>query len=177
MSIYALGDVRPQLPRSGSYWVAPAAHVIGNVRLGEDVGVWFGAVIRGDNELIQIGDRTNIQELCMMHTDPGAPITIGDECTIGHSAILHGCTIGSGSLIGMGATVLNRARIGSGCLVGANSLVPEGKEYPDNSLILGAPAKVVRTLSDEEVARLRFSARHYVENWKRFNQGLTLIEG
>lgn len=177
MSIYALGDVRPQLPPRGAYWVAPSAHVIGNVRLGEDVGVWFGTVIRGDNDLIDIGPRTNIQELCMMHTDPGAPISIADECTIGHSAILHGCTIGSGSLIGMGATVLNRARIGSGCLVGANALVPEGKEFPDNSLILGAPARVVRTLRDEEVARLRFSARHYVANWKRFASDLQEIEG
>ncbi|GHE48861.1 gamma carbonic anhydrase family protein [Camelimonas fluminis] len=172
MSVYALGDVRPQLPQPGAFWVAPSAHVIGNVRLGEDVGVWFGTVIRGDNELIDIGPRSNIQELCMMHTDPGAPITIAEECTIGHSAILHGCTIGAGSLIGMGATVLNRARIGSGCLVGANSLVPEGKEFPDNCLILGSPAKVVRPLRDEEVARLRFSARHYVENWKRFAQTL-----
>jgi len=172
MSVYALGNVRPQLPQPGAFWVAPSAHVIGNVRLGEDVGVWFGTVIRGDNELIDIGPRSNIQELCMMHTDPGAPITIAEECTIGHSAILHGCTIGAGSLIGMGATVLNRAKIGSGCLVGANSLVPEGKEFPDNCLILGAPAKVVRPLREEEVARLRVSARHYVENWKRFAQTL-----
>jgi len=172
MSVYALGNVRPQLPQPGAFWVAPSAHVIGNVRLGEDVGVWFGTVIRGDNELIDIGPRSNIQELCMMHTDPGAPITIAEECTIGHSAILHGCTIGVGSLIGMGATVLNRAKIGSGCLVGANSLVPEGKEFPDNCLILGSPAKVVRLLREEEVARLRVSARHYVENWKRFAQTL-----
>jgi len=172
MSVYALGNVRPQLPQPGAFWVAPSAHVIGNVRLGEDVGVWFGTVIRGDNELIDIGPRSNIQELCMMHTDPGAPITIAEECTIGHSAILHGCTIGAGSLIGMGATVLNRAKIGSGCLVGANSLVPEGKEFPDNCLILGSPAKVVRPLREEEVARLRVSARHYVENWKRSAQTL-----
>lgn len=168
MSVYALGDVRPQLPPPGAFWVAPSAHVIGNVRLGEDVGIWFGAVIRGDNELIDIGARSNIQELCMLHTDPGAPMSIGVDCTVGHSAILHGCTIGDGSLIGMGATVLNRARIGSGCIVGANSLVAEGKEFPDNSLILGSPARVVRPLRAEEVARLRTSAGHYVENWKRF---------
>ncbi|MFC0283698.1 gamma carbonic anhydrase family protein [Camelimonas abortus] len=177
MSVYALGDVRPQLPAAGSYWVAPSAHVIGNVRLGEGVGVWFGTVIRGDNELIDIGARTNIQELCMLHTDPGAPITIGEECTIGHSAILHGCVIGEGSLIGMGATVLNRARIGKGCLVGANALVPEGKEFPDHSLIIGAPARVARPLREEEVARLRMSAAHYVANWKRFVSDLKPVDG
>lgn len=175
MSIYALGEVRPQLPQPGSFWVAPSAHVIGNVRIGADVGIWFGTVIRGDNDLIDIGAGTNIQELCMMHTDPGAPITIAEECTIGHSAILHGCTIGAGSLIGMGATVLNHARIGSGSLVGANSLVPEGKEFPDHSLIVGSPARVVRPLREEEITRLRFSARHYVENWKRFSQTLQEI--
>lgn len=177
MTVYALGDVRPQLPAAGSYWVAPSAQVIGNVRLAEGVGVWFGTVIRGDNELIDIGARSNIQELCMMHTDPGAPMTIGEDCTIGHSAILHGCTIGDGSLVGMGATVLNRARIGKGSLVGANALVAEGKEFPDYSLIIGAPARAVRTLREEEVARLRMSAGHYVANWRRFVSELTPIEG
>ncbi|GGC71621.1 gamma carbonic anhydrase family protein [Chelatococcus reniformis] len=172
MTVYALDNHSPQLPQDGLFWIAPGAHMMGNVRLGHEASVWFGAVIRGDNDLIDIGSRSNIQDLAMLHTDPGAPITIGEDCTIGHTAILHGCTIGPGSLIGMGATVLNRARIGAGSIVGANSLIAEGKTFPDNSLILGSPARVVRTLSDEEVARTRASSAHYVSNWKRFVAGL-----
>ena len=143
--------------------------------LGFNVGVWFGAVLRGDNEMIAIGAATNIQEGAMVHTDMGFPVTIGIGCTIGHHAIIHGCTIGDNSLIGMGATVLNGARIGNNCLVGANALVTEGKEFPDNSLIVGSPARVVRTLDDEAVAGLRRSAESYVRNWQRFKKGLRMI--
>ena len=143
MPLYALDDVSPELPGSGRFWIAPDAHVIGRVRLREDVSVWFGSVLRGDNELIDLGPRTNIQEGSMLHTDPGYPMTIGADCTIGHHAILHGCTIGEGSLIGMGATVLNGAKIGKNSLVGANALVTEGKAFPDNSLIVGSPARAV----------------------------------
>jgi carbonic anhydrase/acetyltransferase-like protein (isoleucine patch superfamily) len=149
--------------------------VIGKVTLGFNVGVWFGAVLRGDNEMIAIGAATNIQEGAMVHTDMGFPVTIGIGCTIGHHAIIHGCTIGDNSLIGMGATVLNGARIGNNCLVGANALVTEGKEFPDNSLIVGSPARVVRTLDDEAVAGLRRSAESYVRNWQRFKKGLRMI--
>jgi carbonic anhydrase/acetyltransferase-like protein (isoleucine patch superfamily) len=155
--------------------VAPDAHVIGNVRIGADVGIWFGAVVRGDNEPIEIGERTNIQEMCMLHTDPGAPMVIGPDCTIGHKVILHGCRIGASTLIGMGSTILNHAKIGNNCLVGANSLVTEGKEFPDNSLIVGAPARAVRTLDDAAIARLKLSAAHYVQNAYRFRKGLTPV--
>jgi carbonic anhydrase/acetyltransferase-like protein (isoleucine patch superfamily) len=176
MPVYALDDLTPELPEAGRCWVAPDAHVIGNVRLGLDVGIWFGTVIRGDNELIDIGAGTNIQEGAMLHTDPGSPLTIGPGCTIGHHAILHGCTIGENSLVGMGATILNDARIGANCLVGAGALVTEGKEFPDNSLIVGAPAKAIRTLDAGAVERLRSTARHYVENWRRFAKGLRRID-
>ncbi len=176
MPVYALNDLTPILPEGGRFWVAPDAHVIGNVRVGLDVGIWFGAVIRGDNELIDIGEATNIQEGALLHTDLGSPLTIGPGCTIGHHAILHGCTIAQNALIGMGATVLNNARIGANSLVGAGALVTEGKEFPDNSLIVGAPAKVVRALDAGAVERLRWSARHYVENWQRFASGLRRID-
>jgi carbonic anhydrase/acetyltransferase-like protein (isoleucine patch superfamily) len=176
MPIYRLDDVSPILPEAGRFWVAPDAHVIGRVRLGQDVSVWFGAVLRGDNELIDIGEATNIQDGAMCHTDLGAPLAIGSGCTIGHHAILHGCTIGENSLIGMGATVLNHARIGANCIVGANALVTEGKEFPDNSLIVGAPAKVVRTLDVVAADQLSLAARHYVENWKRYARGLVRID-
>jgi carbonic anhydrase/acetyltransferase-like protein (isoleucine patch superfamily) len=175
MPIYSLEGHAPELPADGHFWIAPDAHVIGNVRLGEDVGIWFGATLRGDNELIVIGAGSNIQEGCVLHTDPGAPLTVGTGCTIGHKAILHGCTIGDNSLVGMGATILNRARIGANCLVGAGALVTEGKTFPDNSLIVGAPAKAIRVLDDEAIADLRRSAQHYVENWKRFSAGLKRI--
>lgn len=176
MPIYALDANIPELPRDGHFWVAPDAHVIGRVILGEDVGVWFGAVIRGDNEVMAIGARTNIQEGAMLHSDPGSPLTIGEDVTIGHHAILHGCTVGDGTLIGMGATVLNRARIGKHCIVGANALVTEGKEFPDFSLIVGAPAKVARTLDPATAEMLRSSAANYVKNWKRFANGLRRID-
>lgn len=172
MPIYSLDAVSPELPGEGEFWIAPDAHVIGRVRLGRNVGIWFGAVLRGDNELIDIGDATNIQEGAMLHTDMGAPMTIGSGCTVGHHAILHGCTLGDNTLIGMGATVLNHARIGANCLVGANALVTEGKEFPDNSLIVGSPAKAIRTLDDEAIERLRWSALNYVDNWRRYAAGL-----
>ncbi len=176
MPVYSLDDVAPVLPEEGRFWIAPDAHVIGKVRLGADVGIWFGAVLRGDNELIDIGPGSNIQEGAVLHTDMGAPLTVGPGCTIGHRAILHGCTIGENSLIGMGATVLNHARIGRNCLVGANALVTEGKEFPDNSLIVGAPAKAIRALDEAAVETLRLSARNYVANWKRFANGMRRID-
>jgi carbonic anhydrase/acetyltransferase-like protein (isoleucine patch superfamily) len=176
MPVYSLDEITPVLPEQGRYWIAPDAHVIGRVRLGLDVGIWFGAVLRGDNELIDIGDATNIQEGALLHTDEGAPLSVGAGCTIGHHAILHGCTIGENSLIGMGATILNHARIGRNCLVGASALVTEGKEFPDNSLIVGTPAKAIRVLDDDAIERLRWSARHYVDNWKRFAKTMKRID-
>lgn len=176
MPLYSLGDIRPQLPPEGRFWLAPDAHVMGAVKLGDDVGIWFGAVLRGDNELIEIGARSNIQEGAMLHTDMGSPLIIGADCTIGHHAILHGCTIGDNSLIGMGATVLNGARIGKNCLVGANALVTEGKEFPDNSLIIGSPARAMRTLDDAAALKITQSAAGYVVNWKRFARELKRLD-
>lgn len=173
MPLYALGEFSPKTPAPDRFWLAPGAHVVGKVEIGEDVGIWFGVTIRGDNEWITIGAATNIQENTVIHTDWGFPTTIGAGCTIGHGAIIHGCTIGDNSLIGMGATVLNGAKIGRNSLVGANALVTEGKTFPDNALIVGAPAKVVRMLDDEAVERLRLSAENYSANWKRFAADLT----
>jgi carbonic anhydrase/acetyltransferase-like protein (isoleucine patch superfamily) len=177
MPLYALDDVSPELPDNDEFWIAPDAHVIGQVRLGAEVGIWFGAVLRGDNELIDVGARTNIQEGAMLHTDRGFPMVIGEDVTVGHHAILHGCTVGAGSLIGMGATILNGAKIGRGCLVGANALVTEGREFPDNSLIVGSPAKPVRELNEEAVAKLIKSAHGYVANWRRYKKGLRRLDG
>ncbi len=177
MPLYSLEGRRPQLPPEGHYWIAPDATVIGDVRLGTDVGVWFGAVLRGDNEPIVVGARTNIQEHCTLHTDIGSPLEIGEDCTVGHNAILHGCRIGDGSLIGMGAVVLNGARIGRGCLIGAGALVTEDKVFPDHSLIIGAPAKATRTLDSAATEALRGSAEHYVEKWRRFASGLKRVDG
>jgi carbonic anhydrase/acetyltransferase-like protein (isoleucine patch superfamily) len=176
MPIYAFEEFRPQLPEAGRFWVAPDAHVIGRARLGADVSVWFGAVLRADNDLIEIGEGSNIQEGAMLHADPGFPLAVGAHCTIGHHAILHGCTIGDGSLVGMGATVLNGARIGANCLVGANALVTEGKEFPDNSLIVGAPATAIRTLDAAAVARFQKEAPGYVAKWRRFAAGLRRLD-
>lgn len=177
MPLYSLEGRAPALPAEGRYWIAPSACLIGDVSVGIDVGVWFGAVLRGDNEPIVVGARTNIQDSCTLHTDMGYPLTIGDDCTIGHSAILHGCAIGEGSLVGMGAVVLNGAKIGRGCLVGARALVTEGKDFADHSLIVGSPARAVRTLDAETIEDLRRSARHYVENWRRYAKGLKPIGG
>lgn len=175
MPIYALDDLAPELPEAGAYWVAPDAHVIGRVRLGAEASVWFGAVLRGDNEPLTIGARSNIQEGAMLHADPGFPCTLGEDVTVGHHAILHGCTVGDTALIGMGATLLNGVRIGAGSIVGANALVTEGKEFPERSLIVGAPAKAVRVLDEATVERLRASAAHYVANWRRHAAGLRRI--
>lgn len=168
MTIYTLGMRRPLLPSTDQFWLAPSANVIGDVALGENVSVWFGAVIRGDNERITIGARTNIQDGAVLHSDPGSPLTIGASCTVGHRAILHGCTIADHVLIGMGATVLNGAVIGSNSIVGANALVTQGKHFEANSLIVGAPARAVRLLSDEEIASIAESAEEYVENYMLF---------
>lgn len=176
MPVYALRNWSPDLPPPGSHWIAPDAHVIGKVRLAVDTGIWFGAVLRGDNEWITVGARSNIQEGAMLHTDPGLPLTVGEDCTVGHHAILHGCSVGNGTLIGMGATVLNGARIGSQCLVGANALVTEGKEFPDRSLIVGSPAKAVRILDEDAVSRLYRSAEVYVGRWREFVQGLKRLD-
>ncbi|CAN5365214.1 gamma carbonic anhydrase family protein [soil metagenome] len=173
MTVYALDGVAPELPPPGQYWIAPSAAVVGRVRLQRDASVWFGAVLRGDNELIDVGVASNIQDGCVLHTDPGAPLTIGAGCTIGHKVILHGCTIGDNSLIGMGATVLNRARIGKNCLIGANALISEGKIIPDNSLVLGAPGRVVKEITPAQAAQIAHGSRHYVENWQRFAAGLS----
>ena len=172
MPLYALGEFQPKTPAPDRFWVAPDATVIGKVELGEDVGIWFGSVLRGDNEPIVVGAGSNIQEGVMIHTDPRYPVRIGEGCTIGHHAIIHGCIIGENSLVGMGATILNGARIGRNCLIGANALITEGKEFPDNSLIVGSPAKVIRALDDEAVEKLKQSALRYIENWKRFDRDL-----
>lgn len=176
MPLYAIDGLRPTLPADGSAWIAPSADVIGDARLGRGVSLWFGAVVRADNTPILIGDDTNIQEGAMCHSDPGSPLTIGRRCTIGHHAILHGCTIGDEVLVGMGATILNDAAIGDGCLIGAGALVTEGRIFPSGSLILGSPARVVRPLDDDSRDRLRTSAQHYVQRARRFAQGLERID-
>lgn len=168
MPLYDLGNKTPMVPEAGRYWLAPDAHVIGDVVLAEDVGIWFGAVLRGDNDLVSVGARTNIQEHAMVHADPGYPASIGADVTVGHRAIVHGCTIGDNTLVGMGAIILNGARVGNNCLVGAGALVTEGKVIPDNSVVMGSPGQVVKTLDETAVERLRGSALHYVRNWKRF---------
>ncbi len=176
MPLYTLDGIAPRLPAPGRFFVAPGAHLVGRVELKEDANVWFNCVLRGDNEWIVIGERTNVQDNSILHTDMGFPLTIGADCTIGHNVILHGCAIGDGSLIGMGATILNGAKIGRNCLVGANALVTEAKEFPDNSLIVGSPAKVIRELGADSRAKFLESARHYVENGQRYLKGLAEIE-
>ena len=173
MPLYELDGIAPEIAEDS--WVAPDANVIGNVRVEEGASVWFGTTIRGDNEPIVIGKGSNVQENTVMHTDPGCPLTIGEGCTIGHKAMLHGCSIGDNSLIGMGATVLNSARIGKNCLIGAGALITEGKEIPDGSLVMGAPGKIVRQLDEAAINGLRGSAIHYQENMRRFRAGLKEI--
>jgi carbonic anhydrase/acetyltransferase-like protein (isoleucine patch superfamily) len=173
MTIYQLGDDAPEI--AASAYVAETASVIGKVTLHDNASVWFGTTIRGDNERITIGTNSNVQESCVMHTDLGFPMSIGDNVTIGHQAMLHGCSIGDGALIGIQAVVLNGAKIGKGCLVGAGALVTEGKEFPDHSLIIGSPAKAVRTLTDEEVARLQLIAASYVQRAQLFKTQLHKI--
>lgn len=166
--VYDLGSRRVQLPQDGEYWVAPNATLVGNIVLHRNASVWFGAVLRGDNDPIVIGENSNVQDGSVLHTDEGVQLTIGVGVTIGHMAMLHGCTVGDNSLIGIGAVVLNGAQIGRNCLIGARALITENKVIPDNSLVVGAPGRVARVLSEAEIEGLRHSARHYVENWKRF---------
>jgi carbonic anhydrase/acetyltransferase-like protein (isoleucine patch superfamily) len=174
MSIYRIGDKSPQVDPSA--WIAPNATVIGDVRLAAGSSIWWNAVLRGDNDPIVIGENTNIQDGSVIHTDKGTPLTLGRDITVGHMVMLHGCTVGDGSLIGIGSIVLNRAVIGRHCLIGANSLIPEGKTIPDRSLVMGSPGKVVRELTDDEVARLLASAQHYVDNALRYRSELTGIK-
>ncbi|HSQ71363.1 MAG TPA: gamma carbonic anhydrase family protein [Rubrivivax sp.] len=173
MAIYQLGDDAPQV--AATAWVADNAQVIGRVSLAEDASIWYGAVLRGDNDWIHIGARSNVQDGSVLHTDLGFPLTLGADVTVGHLVMLHGCTVGDGSLIGIQAVVLNGAKIGRNCLVGAGAVVTEGKEFPDGSLILGAPAKAVRSVSPEQIERIRFGALHYVENSERHRHQLKRI--
>ncbi|AMN53076.1 MULTISPECIES: gamma carbonic anhydrase family protein [Stappiaceae] len=172
MPVFALDGRTPVFPENGEYWIAPNATLIGDIILQEAASVWFNAVLRGDNEPITVGMRSNVQDGCVFHTDMGYPLTIGANCTIGHKAILHGCTIKDNSLVGMGATILNGAVIGSNCIIGANALIAEGKEIPDNSLVVGVPGKVVKTLPLEAANGIANSADGYVRNWRRFKAGL-----
>ena len=172
--IYSLGDRHPEF-RGDDYFVADGAVVIGSVILEQNASIWFNAVIRGDNDLITIGENSNIQDGSVLHTDGGIPLTVGKNVTVGHKVMLHGCTIGDNSLIGINAVVLNGAKIGKGCLIGANSLIPEGKEIPDGSLVMGSPGKVVKQLGPEQIKGLEMSAMHYVENFKRYKKDLKPI--
>jgi carbonic anhydrase/acetyltransferase-like protein (isoleucine patch superfamily) len=172
MPLYGLGGITPKVPAADRFWVAPSAQIIGDVWMEEDASVWFGSVLRGDNERIVLGARVNIQDACVLHTDMGFPLEIGADCSIGHRVMLHGCTIGENCLVGMGALVMNGARIGRNCLVGAQSLLTEGKTYPDNSLIIGSPARVIRTLDAETIAKIKATAAGYVRNWQRYVLGL-----
>jgi carbonic anhydrase/acetyltransferase-like protein (isoleucine patch superfamily) len=174
MAVYQLGDVRPECHESA--WVAETASVIGNVIMSEGSSVWFGATVRGDNEPIKLGARSNIQDGAVCHSDPGSPLTIGEDVTIGHLAMVHGCTIGDGSLVGIGATILNGAVIGKNCLIGAHALVTEGKVILDNSVVMGSPGKVIKALSDEQAARVKMGATVYVANSKRFRDDLKRID-
>lgn len=172
MALYELNGVGVETPGEGKFWVAPSATVVGRVRLEADSSIWFGTVVRGDNELITIGARSNVQDGCVLHTDPGFPLTIGSDCTIGHMVMLHGCTIGRGCLIGIGSIIMNGTNIGEECVIGANTLLAEGKDIPPRSMVMGSPGKVVRQLTDDEVKRFSGAAGRYVENWKRFAAGL-----
>ena len=174
MAIYQFGDERPVV--SESAWVADSAQVMGRVTLADGASIWYGAVLRGDNDHIRIGLNSNIQDGSVLHADVGKPLVVGENVTVGHQVMLHGCTIGDESLIGIGAVVLNGAKIGKNCLVGAGALVTEGKEFPDGSMIIGAPAKAVRELTPEQIEGLRQSALHYIENARRFKQGLRRID-
>jgi len=175
MAIYEIDGVKPELPGEGEYWVAETATLIGRVRLKREASVWFGAVLRGDNEWIELGERSQIQDNATLHTDPGFPLTIGRNCVIGHNVILHGCTIGDESLVGMGAIMLNGAKVGRNCLVGAGAVITEGKTFPDNSLIVGAPARVVRTLDEKMAEMIRGGADIYVRRHKQYAKGLKRI--
>lgn len=172
MALHILDGIAPELPAEGSCWIAASADVIGRVRLERNASIWFNAVLRGDNELISVGEGSNVQDGCALHTDMGSPLTVGKHCTIGHKAMLHGCTIGDNTLVGIGSIILNNAVIGKNCLIGAHSLVSERKVIPDNSLVMGSPGKVVRELDAEAIARLSAAAASYVRNWQRYAKGL-----
>ena len=172
MPLYTLDSVSADLPDNEHYWIAPNATLIGSVKLEAMASIWFGAVLRGDNELLHIGENTNIQDNCVLHTDMGFPLTLEQNCTVGHMTMLHGCTVKENSLIGIGSTLLNGSVIGKNCIIGAHSLITEGKEIPDNSLVMGAPGKIIRVVSDEEVQKITKSAEHYVKNWQRYKAGL-----
>lgn len=169
---YALGDTQVQTDGE-NYWIAPNAAVVGDVVMEKDASVWFSATVRGDNDRITIGEGSQIQDGCVLHTDPGFPLSIGAHCTIGHMVMLHGCTIGAGSLIGIGSTILNGAKIGRNCLIGAHSLITEGKEFPDGSVIMGSPGKVRREVTESDLEMMRDIPPHYVARWKRFKSGLS----
>jgi carbonic anhydrase/acetyltransferase-like protein (isoleucine patch superfamily) len=175
MAIFELDGEAPDLPADGRYWVADSAVVIGRVRLKSDASVWFNAVLRGDNEWIELGERSQIQDNAMLHTDPGFPLTIGENCVIGHNVVLHGCRIAANSLIGMGAVVLNGAKIGRNCLVGAGAVVTEGKEFADNSLIVGSPARVIRALDEKAARAIADGADIYVRRWQQYAKGLKRV--
>jgi carbonic anhydrase/acetyltransferase-like protein (isoleucine patch superfamily) len=167
MAIFALDGEAPELPADGLYWVAETAAVIGRVRLHSDVSIWWGSVVRGDNEWIDVGARSQVQDNCTLHTDPGFPLTVRRDCVSGHNVVLHGCSVGDETQIGMSATILNGAKIGANCLVGAGALITEGKEFPDNSVIVGAPAKLIRAADDQTRAMIARGADVYVKRWKR----------
>jgi len=175
MTLYALRNWRPELPAAGEYWIAPNASLNGRVRLLKGASIWFGSVLRGDNDWITVGERCNIQDLCIVHADPGMPVVLGSNVSIGHGVVLHGAIVGDNTIIGMGATLLNRAKIGKNSIVGAHALVPEGKEYPDNSLLVGVPAKVVRSIPDEQTGILTLNAQIYFDRWQRYRQDLSEI--
>lgn len=172
MPLYKIDEIAPELPPDGECWVAPSASLIGRVRLLKNASVWFGAVLRGDNDWIVMGQNSNVQDNSVIHTDPGQPVTIGSNVTVGHKVILHSTTVGDGSLIGMGSTLLNRSKIGRNSIVGANTLIAEGKEFPDNSLIVGSPGRVIRQLNEQQIAMLKISADVYVQNYRRFRDSL-----
>ena len=172
MAVYNLGNVTPELPNDDEYWIAPTAAVVGRVILKKNASVWWGATLRGDNDPIVIGEGSNVQDGSVPHTDTGFPLTRGANVTVGHLVMLHGCTIGDNSLVGIGSIVLNGAKIGKNCLIGANCLITEGKEIPDNSLVMGAPGKVVREISDQQAMMMVAGSMHYVENWKRYRREL-----
>lgn len=176
MAIYALGDSSPTVPGADEFWVAESAEVIGRVVLEPGASVWYGAIIRGDNDPITIGENSNVQDGAVLHTDEGIALTVGKGVTIGHQAMLHGCTIGDGCLIGIGSTILNGAKIGRNCVIGAHALITEGKEIPDNSLVVGSPGRVMKTLGPDMAELLKASADHYVANWKRHKAGLRRID-
>lgn len=173
MAIYQLGDLTPDIDSTA--YIAESANIIGKVKVEAHANIWFDVTIRGDNELITVGENSNVQESCVLHTDPGYALTIGKNVTIGHQAMLHGCTIGEGALVGIQAVILNGAKIGKNCLVGAGALVTEGKEFPDNSLIIGSPAKAVRTLSEEDIARMHRNTSNYVERGRLYKTNLKRI--